>query len=339
MRDFELHVMELALHFQRREYPMELIFEAAMLARGLDRDELLSKVKDPNKESDKDNVFLTTTFHPSDHSLREIVHKNWDILGQSVQTENLYQKRLMMGYRRPKNLRDLLVHAGTPRQEGDDMSDPHVVETPQAPLITVDTAITVITVKQSNITDYFRTDSLPRTSQGTNQTTPVASTSNTTNARPNTRMGTAPKHRGFSFCKLKHCRICPLLNKTGEITSSTTGRTHACMKNISCRSSNLIYGITCTRCGIQYVGQTMLRVKDRFADHWGSIMNAQTHKTVGRHFSKPCHNGTKDLEISVLEFIRKAPRSPASVEIRNRVERRWMNLLRTCAPQGLNIDD
>jgi hypothetical protein len=45
------------------------------------------------------------------------------------------------------------------------------------------------------------------------------------------------------------------------------------------------------------------------------------------------------MQISALEFIKKAPRSPASSIIRDRVERRWMHLLRTCAPKGLNIED
>ena len=63
------------------------------------------------------------------------------------------------------------------------------------------------------------------------------------------------------------------------------------------------------------------------------------HKSVGKHFSLPAHRGIDDIEISVLEFIKKAPKSPAAVIIRDRIERRWIHQLRCLAPVGLNIDD
>jgi hypothetical protein len=121
--------------------------------------------------------------------------------------------------------------------------------------------------------------------------------------------------------------------------SNTTGASFECMKNMSCRSSNLIYCITCKVCGVQYVGQTLLRVKDRFVHHLSDIFNADATKTVGRHFSQNGHNGHHDVEISVLEFFKKSPRSPAAKIIRDRIKKRWIYLLRTLAPQGLNMED
>jgi transposase-like protein len=60
---------------------------------------------------------------------------------------------------------------------------------------------------------------------------------------------------------------------------------------------------------------------------------------LGLHFSKGDHNGLQDVEITVLEFIKKLPRSPEASKIRDRVEKRWIHLLRCPAPQGLNIFD
>ena len=98
MQDFEKNVLDLSLYFLRREYPEELILEAAILARQLDRDTLLERVE---KETtpDKDNIFLITTFHPCDHTIREIVYKNWDILGQSTHTEYIYKTKLEVSYK------------------------------------------------------------------------------------------------------------------------------------------------------------------------------------------------------------------------------------------------
>ena len=83
----------------------------------------------------------------------------------------------------------------------------------------------------------------------------------------------------------------------------------------------------------------MLRIKDRIRGHFYGIEKPDLYHAVARHFSSRCHNGIRDVKISALEFIDKAPRSPAASIICNRVERKWMNILRTCAPQGLSIDD
>ena len=67
------------------------------------------------KDDNKDSMFLNTAFHQNDHSIREIVHQNLDILGQSTNTASLYQKKLVVGYWRAKNLRDMLMNAGIQR--------------------------------------------------------------------------------------------------------------------------------------------------------------------------------------------------------------------------------
>lgn len=77
------------------------------------------------KQDVDDKVIFITTFHPSDSSMKNLVRKNWNILGQ-----NIYNKKLIVGYRRPKNLRDILVNANIPRQEGDERADPNFVEAP-----------------------------------------------------------------------------------------------------------------------------------------------------------------------------------------------------------------
>ena len=90
---------------------------------------------------------------------------------------------------------------------------------------------------------------------------------------------------------------------------------------------------------MQYVGQTLLRIKDRFVHHFRDIELMDNGKTVSKHFSQRSHNGLKDVQISVLEFIKKPPRSPQAAVIRNRVEKRWTHLLRSLAPYRLNIEN
>jgi hypothetical protein len=111
------------------------------------------------------------------------------------------------------------------------------------------------------------------------------------------------------------------------------------MKNVSCRSSNLIYCITCLKCRKQYVGQTFLRLKGRFVYHFYTVEKTDKTKPVGKHFSKSDHKSIDDMEIHVLEFIKKPAKSEAAKIIRDRVEKRWIHLLRTPAQGGLYIED
>ena len=133
--------------------------------------------------------------------------------------------------------------------------------------------------------------------------------------------------RGLNFCNRKLCRYCPRLNKSGSIYCLNTDSSYRSMITVSCRSSNLIYCVTCKICRMQYVGQTLLRIKDRFAKHFYDIQNNDQSKVLERHFSRRDHNGINDMEISVVEFIKKPPRRPEASKIRDRVEKRWIHLL------------
>jgi hypothetical protein len=236
------------------------------------------------------------------------------------------------------------MRANIPAKAGDELADPdhklliaandQIIQDPKH----------LNPTKQKSILDFFKP-----TVDGTIPTTleikPTSSVSDQ-DLSQTTRMQLIPKpnpgpskFRGFNFCNRRDCRYCPLLNKSGKILCPVTGLQHNSMTNISCRSSNLIYAITCTRCGKQYVGQTMLRLKDRFVHHFRDIQISDQEKTVSKHFSQPSHNGIKDVNISVLEFIKKPPRSPQAASIRNRVGKKWTHLLRCMAPLGLNIEN
>ena len=123
------------------------------------------------------------------------------------------------------------------------------------------------------------------------------------------------KNRGYSYCLENDCRFSRKINKTGNLQSSTTGLTHKTMRKVSCRSSNLINAVTCNQCGLQYIGQTYLRVKDRFVGHFGDIDKCNIDKPLGKHFSQETHKGIEDVNITVLEFIKMPPRSPEAVTI------------------------
>ena len=179
-----------------------------------------------------------------------MVSKKWDLLGKSCTTRSIHRVPLLAAFRRPTNLKDILVRAKLRQPE-------------------------------------------PQREPNTNVC-----------LRPNT------------------CRYCPKLNTDGQILCSASGRTYMSRYNVSCCSSDLIYCITCKRCGIQYVGQTKSELK--------------IHK-VARHFDFPHHKGLDDVMMHVVDFVYAAPDTHKAKYLRDLLEFNWIQRLHTNAPTGLNI--
>ena len=56
--------------------------------------------------------------------------------------------------------------------------------------------------------------------------------------------------------------------------------------HITCETSNVIYMIQCTKCNLQYIGETKRRLKERFNGHRRPIINNSSYNptAVSRHF-------------------------------------------------------
>ena len=145
--------------------------------------------------------------------------------------------------------------------------------------------------------------------------------------------------RTYNICDNKNCRYCPRINTGGKITSPSTKRTYSAKINISCQSSNLVYCMSCKKCGIQYVGQTKRRLMDRFQDHFHKISRNTPGSDIGAHFNSANHRGLEDVEIFVVDFIHCNPESESARKLRHMIEKNWIFRLRTQIPDGLNLID
>ena len=126
---------------------------------------------------------------------------------------------------------------------------------------------------------------------------------------------------------------------TGSITSNFTTRQYVTKHNVSCKSNNIIYCITCKKCKKQYVGQTKLRLMDRFQGHFWCIQSKTLMNDVSKHFNLPGHKGIEDIEIHILDFIHLHPNFKEALYIRNHVEMNWIHRLHTQQPIGMNTMD
>ncbi len=222
---------------------------------------------------DEDPFFLITTYNPAGNALKEIVDLNWEILQRSSATKQLAEKKPMFGYRRPPNLRDMLV-----------------------------------TAKVKTNTRTFE----PRE---------VASS------------------QTINQCKTRGCRYCSKLDTSGYIMSTHAGKKYVCRKNVTCKSTNLIYCITCKVCKVQYVGQTKGTLMDRFKAHFGVVNRRDMKEDIGRHFNSAKHHGIDDMELHVLDFIYSPAEADFSLDIRLQIEFQWIHAMHTMAPHGLNMKD
>ena len=78
---------------------------------------------------------------------------------------------------------------------------------------------------------------------------------------------------------------------------------------------------------------------DRLQGHFYNITSTNTKDTIGQHFNQPDQSGFNDIEIHIVDFVHANPSSPQALDIRRKIERHWQHLLRTNAPQGLNIQE
>jgi hypothetical protein len=87
------------------------------------------------------------------------------------------------------------------------------------------------------------------------------------------------------------CKMCIQMDFSKEVFySSVTNRKYSVIfrdsKTLDCTSDNVVYLVTCTRCKIQYVGETQQTVAKRMSGHRNTITN--TNILIANHFNGPC---------------------------------------------------
>ena len=117
---------------------------------------------------------------------------------------------------------------------------------------------------------------------------------------------------------------------------SVLGRLSHTRLGLEVKTSNVIYMIQCTKCNLQYIGETKRRLKDRFNEHRRPIINpfcSYTHTAVSRHFLTSGH-AEDHLILIPLEQLHTSRDS-----IRKAREAFLIHRGKTLEPAGLNRRD
>ena len=155
---------------------------------------------------------------------------------------------------------------------------------------------------------------------------------------------------GFNKCKDLRCKIkCRdnnLVLPLNNCKSNVNARNFVLQsnENLNCLSCNVIYLVSCTVCGLQYVGETGRAANVRWAEHLAKIRKGDRSQLIYSHFSSDdAHRNTpleKRLRFQIIEKVRTddLPSLEPGLIRRRRTDREmfWMSVLMTVAPLGLN---
>jgi len=72
-------------------------------------------------------------------------------------------------------------------------------------------------------------------------------------------------------------------------------------QNFNCKSKELIYCLSCKKCGDLYVGETGRALCDRFREHRRNIINKNENNEIALHFNSNGHS-LEDIQIQGLKY-------------------------------------
>ena len=128
-------------------------------------------------------------------------------------------------------------------------------------------------------------------------------------------------------CKRGNCKTCDYIDSTTTISAPKSN--YKIKHLFSCASSHLIYCISCSRCGMLYIGETGRTLRTRFGEHGRAVQANDVHQPVARHFNAG-NDCISDMKIRAL-----CPVS-GSNDSRKKQEMSLISKLGTLQPLGIN---
>ena len=105
-------------------------------------------------------------------------------------------------------------------------------------------------------------------------------------------------------CGGRGCLTCPSFVKDPIFRSSVTGGAFMMTNDgvFTCKTNNVIYLITCTKCSLQYVGKTETPLHKRMNGHRSSCNDVFKNLYLVNHFKQEGHN-FGDAHIQIIDHL------------------------------------
>ena len=119
------------------------------------------------------------------------------------------------------------------------------------------------------------------------------------------------------------------------IYKSSSGASVKLKRQTNCKSANVIYLITCTQCGKQYVGETKRALNERMNGHRSDWTKQRFQRSpVAEHFHLQNHDFNSHVSLCCIEHDVQW-----SDDTRKARESYWIRRLNTIQPHGINKGD
>ena len=253
-----------------RGYKLELIKEGIRKAGAQTREEIL-KPKESSDTSKDDRVIFSTTYNPVVPDLKRKFKDLHPALLSSERCRSIFPSPPLVAYRRNRNLNDMLVSRRLPFNSN-----------------IIDETKTNFDKNNTTCEECGRVFDTPRGKQ-----IHVSLTHNKCNKR-----NTPP---GFHRCGDKRCNTCKLGTFTNQVNITQTSRTYTIKQHITCKSTNVIYCVTCKKCLAQYIGETDQELHARQRGHLSDIRQNKPGLPYVKHF-REC--GVDQYTITGIEKLR-----------------------------------
>ena len=141
-----------------------------------------------------------------------------------------------------------------------------------------------------------------------------------------------------SRCGKNRCKTCKHMIEGDSFVSNTTGKKYAIKSReavMTCATKNVIYLISCKKCGIQYVGETSQALRSRMNNH-RQRLNQMCDLFLYQHF---CSSGHSEDDITIMPIEEVSLEEGECLSLaskRLQREEYWYKELATIHPYGLN---
>ena len=141
-----------------------------------------------------------------------------------------------------------------------------------------------------------------------------------------------------SRCGKNRCKTCKHMIEGDSFVSNTTGKKYAIKSReaiMTCATKNVIYLISCKKCGIQYVGETSQALRSRMNNH-RQRLNQMCDLFLYQHF---CSSGHSEDDITIMPIEEVSLEEGECLSLaskRLQREEYWYKELATIYPYGLN---
>ena len=257
---------------------MGLIKESIRKASAITRAEALTP-SNHQQQQNQDRVIFSTTYNPMLPNIKDKLNALEPILQASERCREVFTQPPIIAYRRNRSLNDILVSRRLP-------PDTQVADNTN---ITID--------KSSNICEICNRSF----ASGKGKMGHITLTHKKKAIEHQQKSQQKP---GFHKCNNKQCKLCHL-DKKGTFASminiTSTGQVFKIKQHMTCKSHNVIYCVTCTKCMGQYIGETEQELHRRSSSHVSEIRHNKPGLPYVSHF-QGC--GIEHYSITGVEKLR-----------------------------------